>query len=531
MVEFEATSALVERGDGVTESRVGTWARGSGGGSSREERVAAAQAHLEAAVVLLRDPETDARVAVLKAERPDRQDLPRRAAALARLEALTVVDGMCSARALAEWAELESLAHEAAAAEPAPRVAGSGASVERALRSAAAEAALLTRLSPRACAARLGDAAGFVGGLPLIHDALTKGRVTTAQSQVIRFAADELGEVPDAVRTEFQEEVLSLAAQPGHTRLRSRAARLAARLGERANPGREAQLQRSAREERGVWVSDRGHGMSTLSADVPTVLAAAIHDRLTQQAIAVHRGCVAAAPGAAGAAARADARTIGQVRADLLCELLLCAAPGQDGPHDLARAITAKVSIVVPALSLLGHDPEPALVNGRSPVGIDDAAWLAAGAPEWERILTDPVAGVVLAVGSREPTEKQRAFLQARDQCCRQPGCARSAHRCDLDHTIPVSVGGSTSLGNLAALCRTHHTIKHHGGWRLEQPAPGLLHWRSPTGLVYEEYPDPLTEPTTTADLDRLREHARERSGSWVHPEHEPGPDEPPPPF
>ena len=61
--------------------------------------------------------------------------------------------------------------------------------------------------------------------------------------------------------------------------------------------------------------------------------------------------------------------------------------------------------------------------------------------------------------------------------------------RCDLDHTVDAALGGSTATNNLAALCRGHHTLKHHGGWRVRQKADGGLDWQSPTGRQYRERP------------------------------------------
>jgi hypothetical protein len=43
---------------------------------------------------------------------------------------------------------------------------------------------------------------------------------------------------------------------------------------------------------------------------------------------------------------------------------------------------------------------------------------------------------------------------------------------------------------NLAPLCRHHHRSKQAEGWRLEQPKPGVLVWRTPAGRRY------ITTPT-----------------------------------
>jgi len=38
------------------------------------------------------------------------------------------------------------------------------------------------------------------------------------------------------------------------------------------------------------------------------------------------------------------------------------------------------------------------------------------------------------------------------------------------------------SACNLGPLCRHHHRCKQAEGWRLEQPEPGVLIWRTPAG-------------------------------------------------
>jgi hypothetical protein len=43
-------------------------------------------------------------------------------------------------------------------------------------------------------------------------------------------------------------------------------------------------------------------------------------------------------------------------------------------------------------------------------------------------------------------------------------------------------------FGNLAPLCR-HHRAKQAQGWRLEQPEPGFLKWRTPSGRTYATSP------------------------------------------
>ncbi|GAA1638486.1 hypothetical protein GCM10009806_04470 [Microbacterium flavum] len=102
-------------------------------------------------------------------------------------------------------------------------------------------------------------------------------------------------------------------------------------------------------------------------------------------------------------------------------------------------------------------------------------------------MLTEPVEGTVLAVDRYRAPWPQRRYLRARDQHCRFPGCRRAAIRCEIDHTIDAARGGPTALGNLAHLCRRHHSMKQFTRWRVRQLARGALEWTPPTGRVSRE--------------------------------------------
>ena len=90
-----------------------------------------------------------------------------------------------------------------------------------------------------------------------------------------------------------------------------------------------------------------------------------------------------------------------------------------------------------------------------------------------------------------EPSRRLQHLIRARSVTCSAPGCCRPAARCDLDHTVPYEQGGLTCECDLAPLCRHHHRCKQAEGWRLEQPEPGVLVWRTPAGRTY------ITTPST----------------------------------
>jgi hypothetical protein len=87
------------------------------------------------------------------------------------------------------------------------------------------------------------------------------------------------------------------------------------------------------------------------------------------------------------------------------------------------------------------------------------------------------------------PSRKLVHLVTARSTRCTAPGCARPAARCDLDHTDPWHLGGLTCPCNLSPLCRHHHKCKQSDGWTLEQPEPGVMHWRTPAGRTYTTTP------------------------------------------
>jgi hypothetical protein len=83
-------------------------------------------------------------------------------------------------------------------------------------------------------------------------------------------------------------------------------------------------------------------------------------------------------------------------------------------------------------------------------------------------------------------------------QTCRFPHCEHPAERCDLDHVIDYKNGGTTCPCNLEPLCRRHHRLKTHGGWRVrfstrsQRYPAGTVHWTSPCGQQAHEPPREL---------------------------------------
>jgi hypothetical protein len=88
-----------------------------------------------------------------------------------------------------------------------------------------------------------------------------------------------------------------------------------------------------------------------------------------------------------------------------------------------------------------------------------------------------------------QPSRALQHLVKVRNARCTAPGCGRPASRCDLDHTVAWDQGGLTCECDLAPLYRHHHRCKQSQGWKLEQPSPGILRWRTPAGRIYATTP------------------------------------------
>jgi Domain of unknown function (DUF222) len=221
----------------------------------------------------------------------------------------------------------------------------------------------------------------------------------------------------------------------------------------------------------------------------------------------------------------------------------------------VASGVTASVNLTMPLSTWLGSTSAPAEVPGFGPIPASDAralADLATAAPgsrwcltftdqtgravahgcahtrkpspgqprtrggatrttatgatdssspihDWELTVTIRPLAVTDCTHVREtpgyrPSPSLTHIIQTRHRTCSFPGCRRRATACDCDHTLAHARGGRTCECNLAALCRRHHRAKQAQGWKLEQPHPGILLWRTPHGRTYRTQPDPYPE-------------------------------------
>ncbi|SDG31843.1 HNH endonuclease signature motif containing protein [Microbacterium sp. 77mftsu3.1] len=386
-----------------------------------------------------------------------------------------------------EVVKVKVLARASALAEA--NAAGSANERDMALREIAAELGGAVAASDRVMQRRIDEARTIVEDYPAALKAWELGRITRAHVRVITDAGANL---PGDVRPMFEAIAVERCRHDTPNRVRAEIEILAHRMHPRSFTDRH----QDAAARRSVRIVPGQDGMSELIANLPTVLAEGIHDRLTQQARAIidtrkERGGIEDMA--------TDERTTDQVRADVFADLLLAGTPALDDTRDTTAgplgAIRARVQVVVPATALAGEDAACDLV-GRSPIDADTARRLAGGTPSWERLVTDPISGTVLAVDTYRVPLAMRRYLQARDQHCRFPGCRMAAIRCEVDHTHDHALGGKTEVTNLGHLCQRHHSMKQFTKWRVRQLGGGVLEWTSPLGRTYrEDAPTPAFAP------------------------------------
>ncbi|WP_311246007.1 DUF222 domain-containing protein [Microbacterium sp. WCS2018Hpa-23] len=385
---------------------------------------------------------------------------------------------------------------------------------DHSIRTIAAEIATVQHVSDRTIERRMAAAGMLIDLFPTVWEAQGQGRISAAHSRVIVDAGSHI-ESPSA-RQAYATIMLPLAEVESPNRLRA----LARRVAERFAPTTVTERHRKARAQRRVWVTDGEDGMAGLHAHAPAALIHGMFDRLSQMAHSLRDENLRQKREAKreGRDFEADDRTIDEIRADLLTDLVLSGAPtGHDTEDGLLAEITARIEVTVPVTTLMADDASPASsdqmpigegsvtppaeLDGAIPIDTDTARKLAGTATGWDRVMTHPISGRVLAVDRYRPGKHLRRHLRARDQRCRFPGCGIAARKCDLDHNHAASAGGATCETNLASFCRRHHVLKHHSPWHVEQKPGGVIEWTSPTGRTYIDTPPaPNTVTFTVSD-------------------------------
>ena len=296
--------------------------------------------------------------------------------------------------------------------------------------------------SPGVASAMVDVAVDVVTDLPAVLAALAEGRI-------------DLGKVREIVRATCglelsdRREVADRAITYAGTHTKSQLRPWLTRQVDRVDADAAERRRRKARKCRRVSLIPEPDGMATLSAYLTAEEATACMNAIRAKATTI-----------------AGSRAASQ--ADVFIHLLTGITPAQQVP----------IAVIM--------TDDGAEIEGYGPIAdahVDDLL----------RRLESPSAIIRLAppkcrIGYA-PTVTMRRHVQIRDRHCRFPGCRRPARSCDLDHIVPWPTG-ATDVANLQALCRYHHRIKTHTGWRVERGPDNTTIWISPRGKRYTSRPD-----------------------------------------
>jgi Domain of unknown function (DUF222) len=398
---------------------------------------------------------------------------------------------------------------------------------------AADEIAAAFHLTWLSAAGEIAYAQAVVRRLPVTFAALAAGKLDAVHVKIIEDVTSVLSDEDAAMADEI---LAAMAGSKTYAELRRAATRLVLRLDPEAARKRKEKARREARV-RSFREESGNAGIS--GREMPSVEVLASMQHVEDRARALRD---AGMPGTWEEL---------KVRAtlDLLQERDSRPAPGESSPSGSGSgpgvpSIGAQVTITVPATAMTGETGPGGEVDGFGILDHADTRDLVAAAARnpatrWCLTVLNPdgtAAAHACAAGPRpwgtghgppgrqpgtttlpglldllnitqltpvirgpcghaqaedryRPGRKLAHLVKARNTTCTAPGCGRRAAACDLDHTEAYDHGGRTCECNLAPLCRHHHRCKQADDWRLEQPEPGVLVWRTPAGRSYTTTP------------------------------------------
>ena len=373
-----------------------------------------------------------------------------------------------------------------------------------------AELSAVLNLGRGTAAHRYGRAHTWTTKLPATLAALRAGELDERRASQL---ADVLQHTTAHVAGQVEATLIGEATALSVARLKARAIEELLRLDAAAADERRAAAERAADVHLYPSATD---GRTTLAADLPTDEAVECHDLVDQLASMLK--------------ADGDDRPIGALRAHVLSTLIR--RPADSGLPPVAADVR-----VTADLGALSSGAGPAEVNGlpitvghvrellarvgalglTAPDGGSltfavtgtDGELLATTTPaELARVARRgcsahpatlcrcPVLGPPSTTDAYQPTDRQRAFVTARDQRCRFPNCGQRVGGADLDHVVEHARGGATDCANLCCLCRSHHRLKTFApGWRFRMGADGTLAVTTPSGVTRTTRPPGMRLP------------------------------------
>ncbi|MGQ0848156.1 MAG: DUF222 domain-containing protein [Actinomycetota bacterium] len=319
----------------------------------------------------------------------------------------------------------------------------------------------------RAAESQLDLAFMLVERFPAVWEALWTGRIDLPRARVIVTGLDT---VPEELAGWVVDRVLDWAGNRTTGEIAARIRKLLISL----DPHLASVRYRKGLEWRRLLLTANSDGTANLMGlSLPADRANTAIDRLDHLA--------------RQAKTRDEERTLDQLRADLLLDLL----EGNPVKGEAGRR-RGVVDLRVDLTTLAGLDANPGEIPGWGPVIADVCRQIAQhGEGQWQVTVTEGGRPVWTGTTRRRPGRAQRRRIMAFTPTCVFPGCRRPTQQSDLDHNQPWHQGGETEDPNLAPLCRHDHRVKDQGGWKLHQPQPGVYVWTSPLGHTYVVIPEP----------------------------------------
>ncbi|MDQ6658839.1 MAG: HNH endonuclease [Actinomycetota bacterium] len=341
----------------------------------------------------------------------------------------------------------------------------------------ATEIAINLGISEGSANRQLDEAAEVAGRLPATASAHWQGLLTGWKVTAIR---TETADVDDVVAAAVEGDVLPDAPRQTVPELRAAIRRSILIRDAKGAEDRHC----NAVAKRKVTRFDLPDGMAGLQVTSSAPEIAAIWDT------------IAAVAGLAKTAG--DDRIGDQRRADALVDICTdILESGRFAGSELPQAHRRRpqIQVTMPLDALLGS-ASPCELRGYGPITADQARRIAADG-QLRRLVCDPLSGALLDLGRTryEPSRELADFVLSRDVICTAPGCRQPSRRCETDHTVPYSAGGSTAAANLSALCKHHHRAKDGGGFTVRRQPDGSAIWTTPLGTSVRTPPPRLWHP------------------------------------
>ncbi|WP_263311671.1 HNH endonuclease signature motif containing protein [Brachybacterium atlanticum] len=313
-------------------------------------------------------------------------------------------------------------------------------SPRQAMQVARSEASRMLKESRSVAGRSLATCRRLVQSMPGMLTVLAEG---TLNPRSVHTVGSAMGPVPPHVR-ELVDTMLTAQLPDlqycGTREISDHVARLLHAL----DPEGAAERHRRAMKDRHVTITREDHGMASVRALIPAIDAARIRKGLSVAA--------------EGARAAGDRRGHQQIMADMFADALVGRGDGID-------PTTLDIGIIITDRSLLAPaHADAATIEGFGPVPYDHVreAMLRAldsGGEDTDLALTirnlyaDLDVGQLVGVEARSRAfpASLRRFLTLAHQTCRAPFCNAPIRQ--MDHIVPWSQGGATSLDNGNGTC------------------------------------------------------------------------------